>query len=99
MIFTVIYPNHEGARFDAAYYRDSHGPAATALFDPVSVTLVEGVSTPDGGPAPYAMIAQFAFASTEAMNAALADPGVPALIADVANFTDIEPQMMIGRLL
>ena len=97
MIVSVIYPNHDGARFDAAYYRTRHAPAVEKAWQPVSTTLVEGVGAPGGGPAPFAMIAHFGFASAEAMGQALAGPATAELVADIPNFTDIQPQMMIGK--
>jgi uncharacterized protein (TIGR02118 family) len=61
-----------------------------------SVMLIEGV--PNGSsPAPYAMIAHFQFASPEALKAALADPRMAEVRADVAKFTDIKPTVMLGK--
>ena len=54
--FNVIYPNHDGARFDADYYRSSHIPRVMKVMKATSVLLIEGV--PMGtSPAPFAMIA------------------------------------------
>jgi uncharacterized protein (TIGR02118 family) len=94
----VIYPNHEGARFDASYYRSTHIPLAMKVMKAAAVTLIEGV--PLGGAAPpYAMIAHFQFASSEAVTAALARPEMAEVRADVAKFTDIKPAVMLGRSL
>ncbi|MEJ0059034.1 MAG: EthD family reductase [Terricaulis sp.] len=78
--FNVIYPNHEGARFDTAYYKDTHIPLVMRVMNAASVTLTEGV--PMGAtPAPFAMIAHFQFASAEALDAALANPAMAELRA------------------
>ena len=96
MSLNVIYPNQDGARFDASYYRATHIPLAMKVMKAVSVTLIEGV--PNGAtPAPYAMIAHFRFASADALNAALTDPGMAEVRADVAKFTDIRPTVMLGK--
>jgi uncharacterized protein (TIGR02118 family) len=96
--FNVIYPNHDGARFDANYYRSTHIPMVMKVMKAASVILIEGV--PMGNTAaPYAMIAHFQFASSEAITAALADPGMAAVRADVAKFTDIKPTVMLGKSL
>ena len=96
MSLNVLYPNQDGARFDANYYRASHIPLAMKVMKASSVMLIEGV--PNGGsPAPYAMIAHFQFASPEALKAALADPGMAEVRADVAKFTDIKPTVMLGK--
>jgi len=95
MSFNVIYPNHDGARFDANYYRSSHIPLVMKVMKATSVMLIEGVPM-GSSPAPFAMIAHFQFASSEAITAALANPGMAELRADVANFTDIKPTIMLG---
>jgi uncharacterized protein (TIGR02118 family) len=61
-----------------------------------SVMLIEGVPM-GSSPAPYAMIAHFQFASSEAVKAALDDPAMAEVRADVAKFTDIKPTVMLGR--
>ena len=96
MSLNVIYPNHEGARFDTSYYRSSHIPLAMKVMKATSVMLIEGV--PNGTTAaPFAMIAHFQFASSEAMTAALGNPAMADVRADVAKFTDIKPTVMLGK--
>lgn len=98
MSLTVIYPNHEGAEFDTSYYRSTHIPLVMKVMRADSVVLIEGVPMGDA-PAPYAMIAHIQFPSSEALQAGLANPGMAEVRADVANFTDIEPTVMLGRSL
>ena len=96
MSLNVIYPNHEGARFDISYYRDTHIPLAMKVMKADSVILIEGV--PMGTTAaPYAMIAHFQFASPEALKAATDNPRLAELRADVPKFTDIKPTVMLGK--
>jgi uncharacterized protein (TIGR02118 family) len=96
MSLNVIYPNQDGARFDAGYYRSTHIPLAMKVMKATSVLLIEGVPM-GSSPAPYAMIAHFEFASPEALKAGLADPGMAEVRADVAKFTDIKPTIMLGK--
>jgi uncharacterized protein (TIGR02118 family) len=96
MSLNVLYPNHEGARFDMAYYRDTHIPLAMKVMKADKVILIEGVPMGDSAP-PYAMIAHFQFASLEALNAARANPAMADVRADVARFTDIKPTVMLGK--
>jgi uncharacterized protein (TIGR02118 family) len=96
MSLNVIYPNHEGARFDIRYYRDTHIPLAMKVMKANSVILIEGVPM-GAAAAPYAMIAHFQFASPEALKAALDNPGMAELRADVAAFTNIKPTVMMGK--
>ena len=98
MSLNVIYPNAEGARFDTTYYRSTHIPLAMKVMKAVSVLLIEGV--PMGSTtSPYVMIAHFKFASSEAMQAGLANPAMAEVRADVAKFTDIKPTVMLGKSL
>jgi uncharacterized protein (TIGR02118 family) len=48
-------------------------------------------------PAPYVMIAHIQFPSSEALQAAMANPGMAEVRADVAKFTDIAPTIMLGK--
>src|SRR5918999_2426377 len=69
MSLNVIYPNHDGARFDTTYYRTTHIPLAMKVMKAASVILIEGVPM-GSSTAPYKMIAHFQFASSDAVNAA-----------------------------
>ena len=96
MSLNVIYPNHDGARFDTSYYRSTHIPLAMKVMKAARVILIEGVPMGSAA-APYAMIAHFQFASSEALTAALANPAMAEVRADVATFTDIKPTVMLGK--
>ncbi len=98
MSLNVLYPNQDGARFDTSYYRSTHIPLAMKVMKAVSVILIEGVAM-GGAVAPYAMIAHFEFASAEALKAAVANPAMAEVRADVAKFTDIKPTVMMGKSL
>ncbi len=98
MSLNVIYPNHDGARFDTSYYRSTHIPLAMKVMKAASVVLIEGMPM-GSSPAPYAMIAHFQFASAEAVNIALANPAMAEVRTDVAQFTDIKPTVMLGKSL
>ena len=98
MSLNVIYPNHDGARFDTSYYRSTHIPLAINVMKAASVVLIEGVPM-GSSPAPYAMIAHFQFASAEAVTVALANPAMAEVRTDVAKFTDIKPTVMLGKSL
>jgi uncharacterized protein (TIGR02118 family) len=78
------------------YYRDNHIPLAMKVMKADSVILIEGVPM-GASPAPYVMIAHFQFASPEALKAALDNPRMAEVRADVATFTDIKPTVMLGK--
>lgn len=96
MSLNVIYPNHDGARFDISYYCDTHIPLVMEVMKAGSVILIEGIPM-GAAAAPYVMIAHFQFASAEALKAALDNPRRAEVQADVANFTDIKPTLMLGK--
>ena len=98
MSLNVIYPNHEGAKFDTSYYRSTHIPLVMKVMRAAGVVLIEGVPM-GNAPAPYAMIAHIQFPSSEALQAGLANPAMAEVRADVANFTDIKPTVMLGKSL
>lgn len=85
--FSVYYPKTEGARFDHDYYVGSHIPLAIETWglDPSQVTVEKGIN------GPYEAAVHFTFASQDALGAALASEGSGAVMADVANYTDITP--------
>lgn len=92
--FSVYYPKTEGAKFDHDYYRDSHVPLAVTTWgiDPGQVTIEKGL---DG---PYEAAVHFSFASTDALGAALGSEGSGAVMADVANYTDIVPVVQTSEV-
>jgi uncharacterized protein (TIGR02118 family) len=88
---TVLYPSGEGSTFDHDYYRDTHVPMALAAFGLESAQIDRGV---DG---PYVAGVHFLFDGMEQMQAAMASPDVPAVMADIANFTNVAPVMQVSE--
>lgn len=97
MSLNVLYPMHEGARFDVAYYRATHIPLAMRVMKAARVKLIEGVPNGAGAAPPFAMLAHFEFASAEALQAGVADAGMAEVRADIPTFTDIRPVVMVGK--
>ena len=95
----VSYPISDGTTFDYDYYTSTHfdlvGEHMGAHIDSMLVTkgLAGGPDTPPGIHA----IASIVFSDQDAMNAALAaaDP----VLADIPNFTNVQPQMLIGEVI
>lgn len=83
------------AAFDA-HYTNTHAPLAEKIPGLSSFTYRHTASL-DGTQPPYYLIAELAFASKEAMNAALASPEGQAAAADVANFADAGATMFVAR--
>ena len=96
MSLNVLYPRHDGAKFDMDYYRATHIPMVMDIMKASKVTLIEGVPMGEAAAA-FVMIAHIQFASPEALQAALANPRMAELRADLTKFTDIKPTVMLGK--
>jgi uncharacterized protein (TIGR02118 family) len=90
--FSVLYPATDGARFDHDYYRDSHVPLAAKSWNPVRVEIDKGVS------GPYLAAVHFVFESNDAVQAALGSEQTAAIMADVANYTDVSPVIQTSEI-
>jgi len=97
---SVMYPNTPGARFDHAYYRDTHMPLVKArmgescLYYTVDKGL--GGGTP-GSPAPYIAICHIFSDSMESFQAGFS-PHAPEILGDIANYTDLTPTMQVSEV-
>lgn len=98
VVFSVLYPQKAGARFDEAYYQATHVPLMRDVFGQhlKDLQVLKGLPTADGGAPAFALIANLVFESPEAMAAGLASPRMPEVMADVAKFTDIVPVAQAG---
>lgn len=94
----VIYPITDGTHFDMDYYLGTHMPLVGVHMGPhIAQTLVtKGLAGgPDTPPGIFA-VATMTFADQAAMDAAMKASGP--VLADIPNFTDSKPQMLIGEV-
>jgi uncharacterized protein (TIGR02118 family) len=91
---SVLYPATEGATFDHDYYRDQHVPLAVKTWG-----LDESYEIDKGVDGPYVAAVHFRFESIEALQAAMAAEGTGAIMADVANYTDIVPVLQTSEVI
>ena len=89
---SVFYPATEGATFDHDYYANSHVPLAVKTWG------LEGAEIDKGVNGPYVAAVHFTFESLEAMGAAMSAPGTGEIMADVANYTTIQPVMQTSEI-
>ncbi len=95
----VLYPVGEGTTFDHDYYATTHmalvGEHMGAHI--ASAQASKGLAGGPDVPAPFHAIATLTFADKSAMDAAMerADP----VMADIQNFTNVQPQILIGEIL
>jgi len=86
----VSYPLSAGTRFDADYYRDTHIPLVEDSWGASGLTGAEILWPADPGQ-PYAAMVVLSFRDSAAIDAALGAEATGAVMADIANFTDIAP--------
>jgi len=89
---SVLYPKTEGASFDHDYYRDKHVPLAVKTWG------LDGAEIDKGVDGPYVAAVHFRFESLQAMQAAMGAAGTGDVIADVANYTTIQPVMQTSEI-
>jgi len=89
---SVLYPKTDGAKFDHDYYRDKHVPLAVSTWGVERFEIDKGV---DG---PYEAAVHFFFESMDQVQAAMGHAGTGAIMADVANYTNITPVMQVSEI-
>jgi uncharacterized protein (TIGR02118 family) len=97
---SVLYPSGEGKKFDHDYYTNKHVPMVAGLLgDAVKSASVErglGGAAP-GSTAPYITCGHLYFESLEAFQNSFG-PNAEKIMADIPNFTNIEPVVQIGEV-
>jgi uncharacterized protein (TIGR02118 family) len=95
---SVFYPNNEGSRFDMGYYCNSHIPMVQQKLGTVckGVAVEQGVAgaAPGSRPAFIAM-GHLYFDSAADFQTAFS-PHAAAIMADIPNYTDIQPTIQIS---
>jgi uncharacterized protein (TIGR02118 family) len=97
---SVIYPRAQGATFDFDHYRSVHMPLVAKRWGDAGLTGAEalrGMSGADGGEAPYFAITLLRFASIEAFGAAMGGEHAAEIVADIANFTNVQPAIQVNE--
>ena len=88
---SVFYPSGEGSTFDHDYYKNSHVPMAVKAWG-VPAEIDKGVN------GPYVAAVHFTFESMDVIGAAMGGPDTAAIMADVANYTNIQPVMQMSEI-
>ena len=95
VIVSVLYPNKVGARFDLGYYRDTHLPLVRRLLETCGMCALTWM-LPAGDEAAYKLMAELRFDTMAQAEAGLSLHG-PQTQADIVNFTDITPVVLLGE--
>ena len=97
---TVFYPNEEGKKFDIDYYCNSHIPMVQEKLGAAlkGGAVEEGLSGAEpGSPATYVAMGHLLFDSVEAFQNSFG-PHAEAIMADMPNYTDIQPTLQISEV-
>ena len=97
---SVLYPNGEGAQFDADYYCDNHIPMVRErLADALKgVTVDTGLAGMDpSAPVPFLALVSLQFESVETFQAAFGAHAAE-IMADGPNYTNVEPVIQINQI-
>ena len=98
---TVLYPNKPDAKFDLDYYVNKHMKMVSEKFAPFGLVKAEvekGIGGMQAGsPPPYVAMGSTVFNSIDDLQrASMAHANE--LMADLPNFTNIEPQMQVSEI-
>ncbi|MQY42342.1 EthD family reductase [Epibacterium sp. SM1969] len=95
----VIYPVSDQSRFDFDYYMSTHMKIVDDTMGPhvEQVVITKGLAGGPDQPAAYHAVATIIFGDQDAMDQAMAAAG-PA-VADIPNFTNVQPDLLIGEVL
>lgn len=97
---SIMYPAGEGKTFDMEYYETKHMPMVAGYLGEnlVKYTIEKGLSSGiPNQPLPYAAIGIFYVKSLDDYQAAIA-PNRDAIRADIANYTNIAPVILVSEL-
>ena len=93
---TVIYPNKPGSKFDFDYYTQKHVPWVAGLVGK-SIEVRRGISSAAGEPPPYVCITTIGANVAEFQT--VFERHSAEILADVPNYTNIEPIVQFDEIL
>lgn len=97
---SVFYPNRKGVRFDIEYYCNRHMPLVRRLVGAAlkGVNVEHGICGDEpGSPPAYVALGHLLFDSVEAFQAGFG-PHVQEIMADIPNYTDVQPAIQISEV-
>jgi uncharacterized protein (TIGR02118 family) len=94
---TVAYPNKTDAKFDFDYYMKKHIPMVAGLVGK-SIEVRRGISSVTGSPAAFVCLATIPIDSVTKFQALLSQHGTE-ILADIPNYTNIEPIIQFDEIL
>jgi uncharacterized protein (TIGR02118 family) len=96
---SALYPNNEGSRFDMGYYCNSHIPMVQQKLGTACkrVAVEQGVAGAAASPPAFIAMGHLYFDSAADFQTAFG-PHAAAIMADIPNYTDIQPTIQISEV-
>jgi uncharacterized protein (TIGR02118 family) len=97
---SIMYPNQPGARFNWDYYMNKHIPAVRQLTSKglARIEVDRGIATAQpGAPAPFVCAAHMYFNNMDDFQKCMT--ASTDLMADIPNFSSVQPQIQISEVL
>jgi uncharacterized protein (TIGR02118 family) len=101
LLVSVMYPNEGGVTFDERYYLHSHIPLVKSRWGSLGledIQVVRGLDGPDGGAAPYRVMALLRFRSRGDFEAAVKQHGGE-IFGDIPKFSNGKPVVQLSEIL
>lgn len=97
---SVLYPNPENCRFDFDYYCQSHMPMVRDRLGAAcrGIAVDKGLAGEGGARPAFVAAAHLYFESVDAFAAAFG-PHEGEIMADIPNYTNVEPSVLISEVL
>ena len=95
---SVLYPKTDSSYFDHQYYIEKHIPLVRSKWSSLGlerIDLLRGTATVDGAPPAYELLGTLTFTSMEQVQDALANG--TAVLADIPNFTNVQPLLQLNE--
>jgi uncharacterized protein (TIGR02118 family) len=97
----VLYPSHDGMRFDFDYYLGHHIPMVKQRLTPFglgAVTVDRGIGAlPPAISPPYVCVCSLEFGSVQDMQRGLEEHGAE-IMGDIQNYTDVHPVIQVSEV-
>lgn len=97
-VLAVMYPSADSS-FDHGYYMQVHIPLVRRLWEPMgleAVTVMRGVTGPEGTAPTYSVIALLTFGSMQQFKSAAAQHGKE-IFADIPKFSSASPVIQFNE--
>lgn len=96
---SILYPSGDGKYFDIDYYANQHVSMVSGLLGDaiIGASVEKGLGGGTGEKAPFEAVGNLYFESLDSFQESFG-PHTEEIMADVSNYTNIEPQVLISEV-